>query len=838
MMAVPVEMDTKITVSVANNRKSKNWKVVEGMTWQNFVEKLRSKSVCGQETHEEYLALTRDRQAALKDIGGFVGGGVNDGRRIRGSVKTRQLFTGDADHVDPDFWSNYELFGKASLLYSTRKHGPIAGDRLRLVVPFSRAVNEAEYNAVARWICNWFGMHCWDSTTLEINRLMYFPSHSADVTPIFEVVPGVVLNVDSVLASYKDWTDITQWPRFSGEDKPTLSGDAVLADPRQRDGLVGAFCRAYGVVRCLEEVIQGAYTSTGQDDRYTFVGGTTSGGAVVYDDLWMHSYHETDPCSGRSVNAFDLVRLHKFGHLDAGLDDFERLELSSLPSQSAMMDWVKELPEVQEEMLGAKVKPLRDAEQIIADVKTRDELMVSAAAKLRGLELDGASFELIAQQVRSKMKELTGGLIPIGVCRDLIKPVEAETDSSRPWCADYVFVTDIDKFVSVETGETLTKTGFNAKFNRLIPDDDPDASADVLNNGAVPTVRGAMYAPMYGPRFEFEGAEMVNTFVPTSVPLEATQIKPEGQQAIKMIVDHIRRLFSSREALVQNFLQFLAHNVQKPGKKIRHAWLIKGCEGDGKTTLHYLMGRVMGARNVRAISLQTVMSQFNGYAEGASFAVFEEVRIQGQSRYEVYNAIKPLITNSVVEIHRKGRDGYQAMNCTNYIALTNHVDAFPLTDHERRFNTIFSPFETQAELLAEVGLDFFTKMYRAIDECADQLRTWLLGIDISTFDPYASAVYTAEKGAMNVTTESEDLPKLREIVNGEKVLIVSDLKNKCELEGLQINNRQIGKMLMELGYTRWYTQLKIQNRNVIVYGKGSNPMSTSEVRDIFEPPPF
>jgi hypothetical protein len=611
----------------------------------------------------------------------------------------------------------------------------------------------------------------------------------------------------------------------------------VLADPRQRDGVVGAFCRRYPISRCLDDVLAGVYTSTGHDDRFTFVGGTTSGGAVVYDDLWMHSHHETDPCSGRSVNAFDLVRLHKFGHLDSDLDDFERLELSALPSQAAMMQWVQEQSDVQEELLGEKVRPLKEAEHLVAGATSRDDLMVSVAAKLRGLELDGASFEIVAQLVRAKMKELSGSALPIGTCRELIRPVETVSASSRPWCDDYVYVTDIDKFVAVSTGETLTKTSFNAKFNRFILDDSPDAAADALDSGSVETVRGVMYAPMYGPRFEFEGADMVNTFVPSSVPA-ATEITPEGQNAIDMIVGHIKRLFSNRCELVQNFIQFLAHNVQKPGKKIRHAWLIKGCEGDGKTTLHYLMGRVMGARNVRAVSLQTVMSQFNGYAEGAAFAVFEEVRIQGQSRHEVYNAIKPLITNSVIEIHRKGRDGYQALNCTNYIALTNHVDAFPLTDDERRFNTIFGPFESQKQLFKEVGEDFFTKLYRAIDEYSEQLRTWLLNVDISTFDPYAPAVYTSEKGAMTVTTESEELPKIREIVGEDKVLIVSDLRNKCELEGVQISNKMLGKILMELGFTRWYRQLKLQNRNVMVYGRGSIPMSTTEVRDFFEPVPF
>ena len=39
---------------------------------------------------------------------------------------------------------------------------------------------------------------------------------------------------------------------------------------------------------------------------------------MVYDgDLFLYSHHATDPCSGLLVNAFDLVRPHKYGDKDA-----------------------------------------------------------------------------------------------------------------------------------------------------------------------------------------------------------------------------------------------------------------------------------------------------------------------------------------------------------------------------------------------------------------------------------------------------------------------------------------------------------------------------------------
>ena len=50
--------------------------------------------------------------------------------------------------------------------------------------------------------------------------------------------------------------------------------------------------------------------------------------------MFLYSHHSTDPCCGRLVNAFDLVRLHKFGDLDDGADP--NTPTNRLPSYTAM----------------------------------------------------------------------------------------------------------------------------------------------------------------------------------------------------------------------------------------------------------------------------------------------------------------------------------------------------------------------------------------------------------------------------------------------------------------------------------------------------------------------
>ena len=50
--------------------------------------------------------------------------------------------------------------------------------------------------------------------------------------------------------------------------------------------------------------------------RYDYIPADSSAGVILYDDKFAYSHHATDPASGRLLNAFDLVRIHKFGHLD------------------------------------------------------------------------------------------------------------------------------------------------------------------------------------------------------------------------------------------------------------------------------------------------------------------------------------------------------------------------------------------------------------------------------------------------------------------------------------------------------------------------------------------
>lgn len=317
-------------IATGLSRTALKWKN-EKVTWESLVDRL-SRPTRTPETMAEYDRMSRDEQSRVKDVGGFVGGYCHHGKRQ--NTVSRSLITLDADFADGDIWRDWMLgHSEAACVYSTHKHRPDA-PRLRLIVPLSRDCDLEEYQAVARALAKDIGIEKFDDTTYQPQRLMYWPSVSLDGEFVFHQQNGEPLDVDRVLATYTDWHDVSAWPHSNRVAEIAHKSATSQADPLQKPGVIGAFCRAWPIRDAIAEFVP-AYAPTG-NGRYTYTQGTSFGGVVVYEEKFVFSNHNTDPASGQLCNAFDLVRLHRFGELDKGksAEDGEKL-----PSYKAMIEF-------------------------------------------------------------------------------------------------------------------------------------------------------------------------------------------------------------------------------------------------------------------------------------------------------------------------------------------------------------------------------------------------------------------------------------------------------------------------------------------------------------------
>lgn len=418
-------MIREFTISVAGNRHAKTWNP-QKMTWPDFIKRISNPAV-STETADQFKAMRKAEQDELKDVGGYVAGTLAENRRKKGNLTGRCMVTLDADNVPPggteEVARRVSGLGCAYVIHSTRKHAP-ASPRLRIIIPLDRDCTPDEYEAVARKLAELIGLEHFDVTTFEPNRFMYWPSRCSDVRYVLYTEEKPLVSCDAVLDGYADWSDRTAWPRLQGEGKPIERQAARQQDPREKDGVIGAFCRVYDIPAAVEKFLPDIYEDCG-NGRYTFRGGSTAGGAVLYGDgIFLYSHHATDPAGGKLLNPFDLVRVHLFGSMDD--DATENTPVNKLPSYAAMKDFAQQDQEVNklylEEMFGEPagedLKPFHKMRRGVP-CGIYDEAIVRDITAKKDFFIMGSTFFIYSGGV---YREDRNGLIVKGWIKDHIYP--------------------------------------------------------------------------------------------------------------------------------------------------------------------------------------------------------------------------------------------------------------------------------------------------------------------------------------------------------------------------------------------------------------------------------
>ncbi|MBG9989008.1 hypothetical protein HZY88_08475 [Aerococcaceae bacterium DSM 111176] len=362
----------KIKIASAQTVKGNNQYTNELITWNDFVERFRNPIKTYETLKEYHEELAKAEQTTVKDKAGvFVGGWLeveqeeSNLHRTNENILYRTLLTLDYDNATPalieklidDLYDEEHSF----IMYSTHSHTK-AKPAIRVLIPLSREVNAREHEAIARLVVK---AHDEDFTAVDTasfvaGQAMFYAtiSNDAESDYIFEYQTGELLDADTILEAYgnRAYTDVFKQlgmftPREREKGAQGLNkGTGALTDPKGRAGYVGAFNRTYNIHEAIEKFIPDVYIETREKDRYTYTEGSSDGGAHVYNDYgegtFLYSYHDTDPASQQMLNAYDLVRLHKYGKHDA---DADKADFKNLPSQKMMLELAKKDERVMQE---------------------------------------------------------------------------------------------------------------------------------------------------------------------------------------------------------------------------------------------------------------------------------------------------------------------------------------------------------------------------------------------------------------------------------------------------------------------------------------------------------
>ena len=302
-----------LNIALGNSCMAKKWSN-KTITWPELGERLKV-VIRTTETAEEYARMKKAEKDGIKDKGGFVGGQLTGGRRKRETVASRSMLTMDVDKANSDFIDTYIMLTPyASYVYTTHSHTPDA-PRCRIIIPLTRDITTDEYQAIARYFASEWGIDQFDECSYRPHQLMYWPTAPSNGEYVFKEVEGEWLDPDKFLAG-RPWHDCSLLPTSSRESEIKDNKGKKAEDPLTKSGVVGAFCRSFGIEQVMEEFLGDVYEPAVIPGRYQYKAGESSSGVIVYDDKFAYSHHATDPACGQLLNAFDLVRIHKFPNED------------------------------------------------------------------------------------------------------------------------------------------------------------------------------------------------------------------------------------------------------------------------------------------------------------------------------------------------------------------------------------------------------------------------------------------------------------------------------------------------------------------------------------------
>lgn len=668
-----------LKIATGASRKAKKWKNIE-ISWSDLCAKL-AETYRTRETMAEYAKLKKPGQDEIKDVGGFVGGWLAQGQRKSDTVLCRTVLTLDVDNALPSFWDDLTLLNDyACCIYSTHKHKPEAW-RVRLIIPLAREVSAEEYEAIARWVAKELGIDQFDDTTYQASRLMYWPSTSKDGEFVYKYQDGPFLDPDAVLANYPDWHDVSFWPQSSRVTEIVHKRAKRQGDPLTKEGLIGAFCRTYSIEAAIETFLSDIYLPCSMPDRYTYAGGSTAAGLVLYDDKFAYSNHGTDPASGKLCNAFDLVRIHKFGDLD---DDAKvDTPANKLPSYLAMMDMAAADPEVK----------LLYMKESISDFDDEDD-----AAWMNGFELDG-----------KRRKKPTRGNIELILRNDKeLKHIKGyntfayryEIDGPLPW----------DEQTGTRRWEDNDDAGLRSYLEKKYDIDVKSKAEDALS--IVMNERRFSSVLEYLEPLEWDGVARIETLLQDYLGAEDSAY--------------------TREAM-KNALVGAVARIYRPGCKMDNALVLIGLQGLGKSTFIRKLARreEWYTDSVNRFGDKDSMSAIQGKW------IVELAELAGMAKAEV-EAVKAFISSSsdsFRKAYRRNDKDYQRQSIL--IGSTNNENFIRDATGGRRFWPVKIGIQKRSK-------DVFKDLDQEIDQIWAEAKFYFLRGD-SWFAQGEFAMLAAEK---------------------------------------------------------------------------------------------
>jgi len=252
----------------------------------------------------------------------------------------------------------------------------------------------------------------------------------------------------------------------------------------------------------------------------------------------------------------------------------------------------------------------------------------------------------------------------------------------------YVYIITERRFMLQHNPEKLwTDKQFNIRHQDLIqylPDRMNPSEYVIRNCSETNVVNHRNMAPdqklMY---LDTDGDKVFNVF-PPNIPIPTDVELPDPEP----MLSHMYWLYNKDHDHFMHVLQWMAHFLYRPEKRIGHGILTSGEPGTGKSTIGKTLGSLVSANGFANIRPELFVSDYQEWIEGTRLCVVEEVKMFGQG--DKYNKVKSYFTEDQFHINPKLRPSYKISNFVHYLFYSNYVNPMPLPEGDRRMFYVHS----------------------------------------------------------------------------------------------------------------------------------------------------
>ena len=260
----------------------------------------------------------------------YLPGELKNHYRKNVNVINRSMLTLDLDGAQEDgfealcgFLSDFYYFWHTTYSHSEEKPS------YRILVPLAEPVTPGQYGDLVRQIIAANPKASIDGASAKPAQIMFPPACKDPFSYDYGVHEGK-------LADGAQWLSSAN----GGEAVVPLARVQRRVAPEDAPGIVGQFNRVYPDLDELIETYELPYEYDGATGRYRYTGSSASATPgmreIEENPGYYYSWHAHDPAAGYAQNAFDLVRIHKFGHLD---EDYKG-PVNRAPSYTACRDFL------------------------------------------------------------------------------------------------------------------------------------------------------------------------------------------------------------------------------------------------------------------------------------------------------------------------------------------------------------------------------------------------------------------------------------------------------------------------------------------------------------------